>query len=253
VAVATPSGTLRKTALAEIGVGLCRAYLETILKNRFYLGTFVWQGIEYKGTHEPLIAADLFEQVQGVFAGRNKPKYRKHGIRVCWAAGLFSRRLYRHHRIAQRQVRLLPVLLRTRQVCSPYMPEQLVSERLGEVLKDIYVPETVVRGIVDSIASGRSRAEAERRERLAGIRQRLAALRTRMDQMYEDKLDGKIEEEFWARKITKWRTQERALESAAVVLNAPISESQPLTVQRTLELANKAHFLYLTRNHAEQG
>jgi hypothetical protein len=53
--------------------------------------------------------------------------------------------------------------------------------------------------------------------------------------------------------MTEWRTQERALQSAADSLNLPVSENHALTAQRTLELANQAHFLYVTRNHAEQG
>jgi site-specific DNA recombinase len=72
--------TLRKTVLNELGLRLARSYFETILKNRFYLGYFVWQGIEYKGTHQPMISAQLFDQVQDVFAGRNKPKHRKHAF-----------------------------------------------------------------------------------------------------------------------------------------------------------------------------
>lgn len=51
-----------------------------MLKNRFYLGYFVWQGIEYEGSHEPLISAQLFAQVQAVFTGRNKRKHRKHSF-----------------------------------------------------------------------------------------------------------------------------------------------------------------------------
>src|ERR1041385_7410502 len=36
--------TLRKALINELGIKLCRAYLETLLKNRFYLGYFTWQG-----------------------------------------------------------------------------------------------------------------------------------------------------------------------------------------------------------------
>ena len=71
--------------------------------------------------------------------------------------------------------------------------------------------------------------------------------------MYEDKLDGKIDEEFWTRKMADWHTRKRALQGAADALNEPVSDQHVLSAQRTLELANKAHFLYLTRSPAEQG
>jgi len=72
--------TLREAVLRETGVRISRAYLEMMLKNRFYIGRFIWQGIEYKGTHEPLVSLGLFQRAQDTFAGRNKPKYRKHNF-----------------------------------------------------------------------------------------------------------------------------------------------------------------------------
>jgi len=47
--------SLRKAVRSETGVLINRSYLEKMLKNRFYLGFFRWQGIEYKGHHDPLI------------------------------------------------------------------------------------------------------------------------------------------------------------------------------------------------------
>jgi hypothetical protein len=79
--------TLRKAVLNELGTKLSRAYFETLLKNRFYLGYFIRQGIEYKGQHVALISADLFAKAQAAFARRNKPKYRKHDFAF---AGLLS-------------------------------------------------------------------------------------------------------------------------------------------------------------------
>ncbi len=138
--------------------------------------------------------------------------------------------------------------------CSlPYMREQDVSDRMGDLLKGIYVPETVARTIVDSLQADTARAESVRQQRTSEAQQRLAALRTRMDQMYEDKLDGKIEEEFWARKMMEWREQERMLESQLSSLSAQVTTDTVLTVSRIFELANRAHFLYLTRNTAERG
>jgi hypothetical protein len=53
-------------------------YLERLLKNPFYKGQFIREDKLYSGTHTPLISAELFAQVQAVFRGHNKPKYRKH-------------------------------------------------------------------------------------------------------------------------------------------------------------------------------
>jgi site-specific DNA recombinase len=135
----------------------------------------------------------------------------------------------------------------------PYMPEQDVSDRLGELLKQIYVPETIAHTIVDSLQGDLDHSEQKRQEQIAALRRRLAALRTRMNQLYEDKLDGKITEEFWARKQAEYSDQERSLETALSSLNRPITPERVLTVARTFELAQKAHSLYLTRNHAERG
>jgi site-specific DNA recombinase len=74
-----------------------------------------------------------------------------------------------------------------------------------------------------------------------------------MDQMYEDKLDGKIDDEFWTRKMNEWQEQERELESELSSLKVLVTAESVLTVKRIFELANRAHFLYFTRNQADRG
>jgi hypothetical protein len=86
------------------------------------------------------------------------------------------------------------------------------------------VPEEVTGKIIASLDSDRSRMESERENRRDRTQQRLAALRTRMDQTYEDKLDGKIDDEFWSRKMNEWREQERTLESELSRLKIGITD-----------------------------
>ncbi len=62
------------------------------------------------------------------------------------------------------------------------------------MLNDIYLPEEVRDKIITSLDSDRARVESERENHKDRTQQRLASLRTRMDQMYEDKLDGKIDD-----------------------------------------------------------
>lgn len=65
--------------------------------------------------------------------------------------------------------------------CSPYMREQDVSERFGELLKDIYVSDALRSSIVNTPQAESGQEESVRRARISGLQQRLSALRSRMD------------------------------------------------------------------------
>ena len=243
---------LRTAILEETGVKINRSYLEKILKNRFYIGFFTWSGTEYRGTHEPIIDAATFEQVQEVFASFNKPKYRKHGFAFagllncakdgCTVTAELHKGKYTYYRCSH-----------GRGSCdTPYMKEETISEKLGEILKDIYVPENIAQAIVESINSDRENSELIRMQELEAVQQRLATLRSRMDRMYEDRLDGTIDESLFASKMAEYRNREIHLLADQERLDKPLTRDCLLTVERTFELAQKAHFLYLTRNHAER-
>ena len=72
-----------------------------------------------------------------------------------------------------------------------------------------------------------------------------------MDQGYQDKLDGKIPEDFWQRKMSEWRAEEQRIQTAINGLSESSSD-RLLSAKRILELANKAYSLYLTQNPTEQ-
>jgi hypothetical protein len=88
------------------------------------------------------------------------------------------------------------------------MREQDLSESAGVGCLRVYTsPDEVAHGIVESLQADLRESEGQRREKLNGLAQKLAATRSRMDQIYEDKLDGKINEEFWSRKQGALREQ----------------------------------------------
>jgi hypothetical protein len=66
-----------------------------------------------------------------------------------------------------------------------------------------------------------------------------------------NKLDGKISEEFWNRKSTEWQAEEIQIRASLQALQAARPE-RLLDAARTLELANKAYFLYVKQDHAEK-
>lgn len=74
--------------------GLSVSSVDHILKNPFYYGEMRVRGAVYAGSHEPLVTRALFEQVQGIIAGRRtkaeRPKrlsYALSGLIRCAACG----------------------------------------------------------------------------------------------------------------------------------------------------------------------
>jgi hypothetical protein len=123
----------------------------------------------------------------------------------------------------------------------------------SQLLKSHYKRAPLWSRLMSASTIDLERTEALRREQIVTIQQRLSTVRSRMNQIYEDKLDCKITEEFWKRKQAEYGEQERVLETQLSRVTVPMSSENLLTVERTFELANKAHFLYLTRNSVERG
>src|SRR5215469_11339943 len=70
--------SLRIAIKTEFGINLAKGYLDRLLKNPFYSGQFRWEDKLYEGTHTALVSRELFERVQAVFRGHNKPRYGTH-------------------------------------------------------------------------------------------------------------------------------------------------------------------------------
>jgi site-specific DNA recombinase len=133
----------------------------------------------------------------------------------------------------------------------PYMRQEELGLRLGQVLKDIHVPDDVLVCLESAFRADQERSQIWRKHERERLQKRLSSVRSRMDQAYLDKLDGKITEDFWQRKAAEWQQEEQQLLLALNGLK-DISPDRVLTATRVLELANKAYFLYVRQNPAEQ-
>ncbi len=243
--------TLRKQVRVEFGKTINRSYLHTILLNPVYIGTFEWGGTQYRGSHEQFISAQLFEAVQAVIHGHHKGKYSKHDIAF---RGMLT--------CAHDNLTVTAELKKGKYVyyrCSGYhgkcgLPrfrEEQISEKLGEVLKGICIPDDVVARITGALKHDQDNMQQNSKAQRERLAQRLEAIRSRMSQAYADKLDGKIPEDFWHRQMSQWQAEEQQVQQALDAMAQPKADIV-LNAQRTLELANVAYSLYFTQKPAEQ-
>ena len=234
------------------GTSISKTNLHKMLTNPFYIGRFEWGGNTYQGTHPLLISLELYAQAHAVMNGFNRPKYSKHDIAFrgmltcahdnCTVTAEIKKGKYVYYRCSHGRG---PCVL-------PRFREQEIAERLGHVLRDMSIPPKVARDIENALERAHvGTLDVLARER-ARLMRDLEAVRRRMDAAYTDKLDAKITEEFWQRKQAEWQTEELRIESQLAGLKEPAGEDRLLDARRILELAQHAHFLYLTRNPAEQ-
>jgi site-specific DNA recombinase len=240
-----------KTLRLEFEVTLSKSHVEKLLKNPFYTGNFYWDGTLYLGTHEPLISRNLFDQVQAVFHGHNQPKYKKRefafgGLLRCAyddctvTAEIKKGRYVYYHCTGYRGKCTLP-----------YFREEELGNRLGQILKDVHIPDGVLSQLRQSLLHDKSRAEAHSQSENERLRNRLGQVRRRIEQAYLDKLDGKITETFWESKSSEWHEEEQQILMALDGLEGQSTE-RILDGVRILELANKAYFLYLKQPPVEK-
>ena len=244
---------LRQRIRLETGRIYAKGYLHKILKNPFYIGFYRWGDTTYKGTHPLFVDLAVFQRVQDIFATYNRPKHRHHefafgggllrcGYDDCLITAEIKKQRYVYYHCTG-----------GRGKCElPYFREEELSERLGGILRDIYVPDSVVADIQRSLATERSSGADRLRSEELRLQQRLSTIRTRMDQAYLDKLDGRITAEFWERKNADWLQEEQQVQFALAGLKQADEPKRLLTASRTLELANKAYSLYVRQNPAEQ-
>jgi site-specific DNA recombinase len=133
----------------------------------------------------------------------------------------------------------------------PYFREDELGNRLGRILKDISIPDHVLSQLVESLRADKWCETKVKQDQEQRVQQRLAAVRSRLDQAYLDKLDGKITQELWSRKSGEWQAEEQQIQMAIRALGE-IEPERMLTAVKILELANKAYFLYVKQPPPEK-
>jgi DNA invertase Pin-like site-specific DNA recombinase len=233
------------------GRRLFKSELHRMLRNPLYYGTFVWDGKQYQGSHQPLITRHLFEQAQAVFRGRPHARYPKQrhafmGLLTCARCGCAitaerkkGKYVYYH--------------------CTDHHGgcdnSYIREERLGDLLRAVIAPIQITDEVADSIAAALQSSEAEgQRRRDDAVRQsdqRQRAVVAKLDRGYDDYVSGKISEEFWTRKSREWEAELQAV----VAERARMEQPKPLvtaTAQKILELAKQAQNLFKAQDPAEQ-
>jgi DNA invertase Pin-like site-specific DNA recombinase len=185
--------------------------LHKILRKRIYTGEFDYGGSRYQGVHEALVTGAVWERCQEILDSRHEKKHRKvkhdfafSGLVRCGHCGCSlvgemkkGRYVYYH-------------CTGYRGKCpEPYTREETLEDRFAGRLGDLVIPPEIIAWLQDELVTIDIREEAERRQVVRRYEAEQDRLGTRLDTLYEDRLDGRIDAGTYDKKAGELREGQR--------------------------------------------
>lgn len=228
-----------------------RSWIEKMLQNPIYTGVFRWKGKVYQGTHTPILSQETFGQVQSIVSDVSKPKcndkkFAFRGLLRCGHCGCsitaeIKKGKYIYYRCTN-----------GRGKCEqPYIPEKRLSVILGQLIEAITIDKELADEIRIALKDSFDDEKKFRAKETSKLGRERDKVQARIDQCYQDKLDGTIDVGFWQ------STHDRLTDQLNRVARrlAKLEESNRNYYQEgvsILELAQSAYSLYKQREPLEQ-
>jgi len=232
---------------------MSKSVIHKILRNPIYMGRFRWAGREYPGVHQQLVSRELWEAVQQRLDGRcaKGPHSVKHnfafsGLVSCGHCGcsfvgeIKKQRYVYYHCTGYRQ-----------KCPEPYTREEVLAERFARTLKGMALDIDVVEWVAGALRESHADEKHERDEAVARLQANYDQIQTRLDAMYLDKLDGRIDAPFFDRKAADWRREQHGI-LRAIQVHQDADQSYIEDGIQLLELASDAHQLFLEQEPQEK-
>lgn len=209
------------------------------------MGEFEWKGKTYEGKHEALVSRELWERVQGILdrkqgrpRGSRNNGFAFSGLITCGLCGcalsaqIKKERYVYYHCTGYKG-----------KCGEPYVREEVLNEAFASVLEQIALEDVVVEWVKDALRQSHADEKRFHDESVDRLQTQYELLQNRIDRMYLDRLDGRIDIGFFERMAEGRRKEQRetlqAIEQHQTANHDYISEGTKL-----LELAQRAHVAF---------
>lgn len=235
-------------------VKLSHGGVNNILRNPLYYGDFLWKKKLYRGSHEPLISREQWEDTQALLDTRlgDRRKTARHnfafsGLIRCTICnrsliGDIKKGQYIYYRCSGSTDRCRSI---------SYTREEVFQTQFSEVLERLHFDNEVLEWVSAALKDNYKDHKQEHQEIISRLQREYQLLEGRIEEMYVDKLDGRIAQEFFDKKSAEWRNRQNAiLETVHQHQNA--SQNYIEEGVKLLELAHNAHKLFAKQSATEK-
>lgn len=241
-------GFVYKSYRTKIGV----PNLDVMLKNVTYTGDFMMKGIFYEGKHEAIVSKELFQACKNVREGKIHPKSNKHQFAFanmiscahcgCTVGGQIQKGKYIYYHCAQGKGKCEG---------AKYVREEVLIEQFARAIERISFDAQHLEWMIQALRESHKDEIAFHKKRVEALQAEYKRLEGRIEQLYEDKLDGVITHQFWEKKQNAYKQDMRDVETS-LAQHRKGNMAYIETGVMLLELAKNAYPLYKRQTPSEQ-
>ncbi len=192
----------------DTGNKVQKSRIGSLLSNPFYIGKIYWNNQIYDGKQEGLISDETFNRVQRVLKGKNTPKYSKHEyqfkglIRCKECKGVITWETHKgityghcnHYRNCTQNI---------------WAKEKETENTIVEGLNKLKLNSPKLTEWIRKALKESHQTEVEYHQSTqAELKQHYDQIQNRLDRLFDEKLDGNLEDSFYKRKLEQY-TQEK--------------------------------------------
>ena len=225
----------------KLGRKVAKSQIESMLKNSFYSGIMSTKNGQFPHQYEPLVTQQLFRKVQDVFAGYYKKPFKAStsafilkGLITCNKCGcMASPEIKKGKYIYYSCTNAKNNCLRT------YVREEVLLETIESYFGKIQLSDGAIEEITTYLRSIHDSEQIYHKEQLKAVRSEQDRIQKRISQMYDDKLDGLIDESLFRQKLESYKS--RQLELIDQMSNHETADLQfHVTANQVMQLAKRA-------------
>lgn len=217
---------------------LTLSYIPVILRNPFYCGYMIFK--------EKIIDKNLFDRVQELLNEKNENKHFKfkgipylyRGLIRCAKCGC----MYTPEK--QKGIVYYHCTGYKGKHNHPWLREDEITNQIAEIYKKIKIPKEVLDDIVESLKNihkGKAKFSQELYKKLTDEKEKYLK---RLDNLYVDKLDGRITNSIYDKFYTEFRSKIDEIDEKLANFQKA-EDNYFITVNYLLELANRSYELFL--------
>ncbi len=234
------------------GYGLVKSRMASLLSEPFYYGAMRWNDVIHeRGAHHPIIEKALFDEVQRVMHRSAAPAYSKHlytlkGFIKCaeckgtvtWEKkkGIMYGHCNGYRKCTKR----------------PWYKEKDIFSQVSDALGKLVIESKRVATWLQNILQQGNRNEAEQRQtKVADLNAQVERIGIKLDQMYEDRLSGRISADMYDKKARQFEQERKDLQHEVTRQHDGGDKSRELRI-KIYELSQRAPAIFLTANIEKQ-